>query len=100
MRHNTGATEFKPNQSRQPQNIITKTIKQATQIKHGLNNKALEQPPRHIRWGPNKPELSGSKDNYGQRKKSHIKLGKKKALAELAASICHTKLNQRGKDKF
>ena len=69
-------------------------------MEHGLNNEALEQPLRHIRWGPNKPELSGSKDNCGRRKKSYIKLSEKKALAKLAASICYTKLNWRRKDEF
>jgi len=46
MKRDAGATEFKPDRGHQPQNIITKTVEQATQIERGLNNEALEQPPR------------------------------------------------------
>ena len=51
-------------------------------------------------WGPNEPQSSGSEDNRGRKKKTHIKVGEKKTLTELVANICHTELNRRGKGEF
>ena len=49
---------------------------------------------------PDKLELSGNKDSYRRRKKTYIKLVKKKVLVKLVANIYYIDLNRRKKDEF
>jgi len=105
MQRKAGAVYTPPDRASRPFNTAQRARDEVEQVERRLE--ASEQPskqpseqPRRTRWGPDEPELSGDEDNRGRRKKTYIKLVKKKALVELAANIYHTDLNRRRKDEF
>jgi len=105
MRHKASAVYTPPNRVSQPFDTAQRARNKVKQAEHYLEaskqpSKQPSEQPRRTRWGPNKLELSSDKDNHRRRKKTHIKLVKKKALVELAANIYHTDLNRRRKDEF
>jgi len=102
MRRKAGAL---PDRASRPFNTAQRARDKVKQAERCLeaSKQPFKQPSKQlrcIRWGPDEPELSGDKNNHRRRKKTYIKLVKKKALVELAANICYIDLNRRRKDEF
>ena len=98
-RRTHGAISQTPNQSSQPRDFVQQTIDEAIRNETSTEGELNDQPRPH-RWRPNSPVSSGSEDNVGRIRRNRIKKAEKKVLALLAANICQTELQRRGKDTF